>query len=668
MNNLDADDPEPETPIIDSILEKRFCVSLNVHGAYDKKESTTVPPNLVIVEMGLPSQSVYARFYDYMYAIFVDPINLDFLYKPKFTMADFVRDRENAFNKDIKRAKLVQEAILRGDYDFFYKNPYYEGLTPEEQLEFQGKLEELDTIIRKVTIYTEGDAILGRSLKVYDSKGFDATCTIDVSDPDLKPIKWEKDNSFKPILEGITENRSLDKAVTTTEVINYLSYDPRRMKLIIFTCGHVTKNLHDITLELANEANDLRAAFYKERIDNSGPSPITSITHENSSDPYPRNWCISYKDTSSVRTLRAAIEEFGPPANVYGGQSVTSTQTLGNNQSQMPDSLNQHKEKITVICSKDRYEYDRGITTFLYTFLSPSLPTIIRPGTELEFKGAPLDKPFIFLTFTELITEYSELYDSLYLMSKGDIVLYKVADIFDKYITKDEINEWILKNKDILDLYTRLAAEYIMPPFQIDGDKNLGKHVMDFKTFIDIADGPVTQLTEANKLLSEIESLYEDVPDSLNLDNTNRNYQRYIATLDKYNYTEVLDLILHPKPALPPTGIDLSSISEDTIGDISNFIELYIKYSYNNIEYIVDSSAGATPSRIEAATNPMEHFFVKYSEFRRDYLVSNLRAKGGVGGRAGAGTGATMNERKRKRKTRKARKSKNRKSLRKKNK
>ena len=70
--------PEPETPIINSILEPRFCISLNVHGAYNKKESIIVPPNLVIVEMGLPSQSVYARFYDYIYAIFVDPINLNF--------------------------------------------------------------------------------------------------------------------------------------------------------------------------------------------------------------------------------------------------------------------------------------------------------------------------------------------------------------------------------------------------------------------------------------------------------------------------------------------------------------------------------------------------------------------------------------------------------------
>jgi hypothetical protein len=63
--------------------------------------SDTPTPNLVIIEMGLPSQSVYARFYDYMYAIFVDPINLEFLYKPKSTMADFVRDRENAFKKKL---------------------------------------------------------------------------------------------------------------------------------------------------------------------------------------------------------------------------------------------------------------------------------------------------------------------------------------------------------------------------------------------------------------------------------------------------------------------------------------------------------------------------------------------------------------------------------------
>ena len=651
--------PDPKTPIINSILEPRFCISLNVHGAYDRKEYTTGPPNLVIIEMGLPSQSVYARFYDYMYAIFVDPINLDFLYTPKFTMADFVRDRENVFKKDITRAKRSQEAIIRGDYDFFYKNPYYEGLTPEQKFEFQAKLEMLDKIIRKVTIYTEGDIILGRSLKVYDLKGFDATCTIDVSDPNLNPVKWEKDKFFNPILEGITENRSLAEAVTTTQVINYLT-NASPMKLIIFTCGHVTKNLDDITLELANEADALRAAFYKERIDNSGPSPITSISDEKSSDPYPQNWCISYKDTSSVRTLRAAIEEFGPPANVYGGNSVTSTQTLGNKQSQMPDSLNQSKEKITVICSRDRYEYDRGITTFLYTFLSPGLPRIIIPGTELEFEGAPLDKPFIFLTFTELITEYSELYDSLYLISKGDNVLYKVADIFDKYITKDEINEWILKDKDILDLYTRLAAKYIMQPFQIDGDKNLGKHVMDFKTFRDIAGGIVTQLTIANKLLSEIESLYEDDPD-----NRSRYYQGYLDTLAKYKDTEVVDLILDPKPALPPTGVDLSSMRESTIGDISKFIELYIRYSYGNIKFIVDISAYATPSDIEAATN---HFFIKYSEVMREYLLSQLIAKGGggAGGAAGGGARAAMNERKRK--TRKARTFKNRKSLRKKNK
>ena len=136
-------------------------------------------------------------------------------------------------------------------------------------------------------------------------------------------------------------------------------------------------------------------------------------------------------------------------------------------------------------------------------------------------------------------------------------------------------------------------------------------------------------------------------------------------TLDKYKSTEVVDLILDPKPALPPTGVDLSSMRESTIGDISKLIELYIRYSYGNIKFIVDISAYATPSDIEAATN---RFFIKYSEVMREYLLSQLSAKGGggAGGAAGGGARAAMNERKRK--TRKARKFKNRKSLRKKNK
>lgn len=681
MDNLDAAGPEPETPIIDSILEPRFCISLNVHGAYyiekDKTfptklvvAETTVPPNLVIIEMGLPSQSVYARFYDYMYAIFVDPINLDFLYKPKFTMADFVRDRENAFNKDIKRAKLVQEAILRGDYDFFYKNPYYEGLSPEEQLEFQGKLEELDKIIRKVTIYTEGDVIKARSLTKYDKEVFDGTCTIDVRDPDLNPIKWEtiKKNFFNTILDGISEKRKLPHMVKTTELINYLSYDSRAMKLIIFTCGHVTneknvtENLDDIILKLANEADALRAPFYKERINNSGPSPITLIKNKKSSTPYPRNWCIAY-DTSdpSTRFLRVPIEEFVNNANEYIN-NATSSQGYGEH----PD--------MEVICSKDK-EYYPGPSSFLYIVLSPKLslegltpevyPIIKQDLMEGEYKfkrSTPIDKSFIYLTFTELITEYSELYDSMYLVSKGDMTLYKVEEIFNKYITKEEIKSSIETDKDTLHLYTMLAAQYIMPPFQLDGDKK-PYPVMDFKTFRGIAGGYATRLTQANKLLSEIESLYEDDPDDISI-----YYEKYEKTLDKYKGTEVVNLMLKPRSGLPP-ALELCK-NEDPVENISKFIELYIKYSYNDIQFIVDISAGAKSSAIkddiEDNESSIEDYFVEYSKIMREYLLSQLSAGGAGAGGGGAGS-ATMNDRKRKRKTRKARKYKNRKSLRKKN-
>lgn len=655
--------PEPKTPIINSILEPRFCISLNVHGAYDKKTYTIVPANFVVIEMGLPSQSVYARFYDYIYAIFVDPINLNFLDYPKFTMQDFTRDRDNImFDKDIQRGKTIQEAILRGDYASLYDDKY-EALDPNEKRIFQEKLEVLDKVLRKVTIYKPGNKILGRSLQVYDADGFDPTCTIDVRDTNLKAVNWEEEPFLNEILKGIKQYGPLANAATTTEIINELSAAGTPMKIIIFTCGHVTKNLDDIILDLANEVDELRISFYQERIDNSGPSPIKNIKTKERYDPYPRNLCISYKGDPTARFLSVPQEEFTNNANA-NINNVNSTQGYENAEN-MEDT-----EKL--ICSSDNSKY-HGTISFLYTFLSPRLPPIIRPDQlkeRLAFESAPIDKPFISLTFTELISEYLELYDSMYLVSKGDMVLYKVEDLFNKYITKAEIKKWISKDKNTLDLYTRVAAKYIMQPFQLEGDKNLGKHVMDFKTFRDIAGGPITQLTAANKLLSEIESLYEPhFPDAFIPDDRTIYYKKYLKTLDAYKHLQVVDLMRNPRSGLPAT-LDLT-MNEDTPDMITKFIEQYITSSYKSIEFVVDISAYSKPSDIEEEEGT---FFFEYSKSMREYLLTQLRSKGGVPGAAGGGGagggaaagGAAMNERKRK--SRKARKYKNRKSLRKKNK
>jgi hypothetical protein len=139
-----------KTPRIDSAIGAAdVTIGIDAHGFIPSDiEFIEVPANLVIIELGLPNQYTYAEYYIYMYAIFIKPILLNYLYdnnydnKSLYKLSDLL---QNHGHIDVsiytnERGILIQKYLLDGKFEELSSDPF-----PAKSLDFHKKLKRCPT-------------------------------------------------------------------------------------------------------------------------------------------------------------------------------------------------------------------------------------------------------------------------------------------------------------------------------------------------------------------------------------------------------------------------------------------------------------------------------------------------------------------------------------------
>ena len=631
---------EPKTPRIDSATGAgTYTIGIDAHGLIPSGniEFIEVPENFVIIELGLPSQYTYAKYYEYMYAIFIKPILLNYLYDNKSLYEITAILKEGGDIDDIyteEGGNSIQRYLLDGNFEEL--RGMLARILRGPIRDFETKLEILEMVIKNLTIYIPGDFIISRFISAYedlDTKPIkiDETCQVDLlhheqfiilnkmihgqplivdGDASLKQLLVHPDDPLKSLKDIFTydtaNNGSVKDGTTTRNIIGDLT-KLGNVKLIIFTCGGIEygdeANKEEIH-HLITHVMDIRNEFHQERSDNSGPNKAAKAHSAKEEPAYNSGtWCISGK------TLNY-IEEGILPANNRNDKN--SNIPITRNDTRNGDEENQNNPEF---CSTKEYVYT---SYFIYVDLPDSINQISTDET-ITLPNEITSNPFLKLTFSDVIKSEFPLYNVLHIISKEHMTIYKMSNIFSKYITSDEVNK---NGKDkvhvfLLDIYATFAAEYILKPFQIPEQDKTNQRVLSFNDFSRLTVNYVKELMQVTKLNIELESIV--------LHRSERIYNVKYTRIYKDYYTKYLTRF---NPILT-----LDSSAED----IYNFIDLYCRYLYNALNALIYISTISNPNikirkeqlssweqkNIDLAIsgNRMKDFFIESYKYIRNKLI-----------------------------------------------
>ena len=648
--------------IIKSVLEERdLIIGIDAHGIYSPaslEHKVEIPKNLIVIEIGLPTQYTYAKYYDYMYAIFIKPILLNYLYDSTSEMDNLYKMLKRGVDlysySDIyidKDGQEIQKNLLYGNYDVL-RNPRYKAMDDVSKREFESKLETLSEVVKNLTIYMPGESITSRAISAYEHPHtrpdqIDTSCGVDVIDEYTSTI-WKKDNlkklvknededveflgkpdPLKPLLDPIF----VHTGILTGAIIEGLGEFDKKVKLIIFTCSTIDSdaNLDDTdTNELIESVTRVRRKLQAERSNNSGPG-IAAIGRKQVVDErgYNKgNWCINTPDdeifNSQPSILRFSIAEFHDSALTDNTKHVTS-----NNESNESNANSSNE-----YCSPTDYY---SVTRFIYLILEPHTKDIIKPSDgDIQIKK-PTGKPFINFSLRDVLTKQAKLYDSLYLISKEKMTLYKVSYILNDYITEEDIQS----NQSgigllLLEAYQDLAAQYILQPFQVSEKEDYQhQRVISFDKFRYITIEYINKLLKVNELYNKLENIEMNKSGRIYIRDIMRIYTKF-----EFSYFG----------SLQETFKKLVEYKElDKVEKIIKYIERYKELLYRAIQYLVYISTTPVPTdadiiewekdnyiEIDETNDPIqnaciafyketcEEFRSRYNDVESNGILSNL--------------------------------------------
>jgi len=437
-------------PLMDAVLDLSMStVFVDAHGTYPRKiVSVKVPPGMTIIETALPTQDTFSSIFNHLHALLVDPAPLVYLFHPDMKINT---PNKGSTDDEVGKTVSLQQAILMGDYDTVVA---LVGPILGEDPKLLHKLEELESVVQSLTVYTAGDIIFSRELSFFDADELDDTCSVSTSGLALR------EDGFKA---AIKTNAGTTSAAIIAEL---RSLAP--VKLIIMSCGHIKLKGFD----LANAIMPIRQRFWNERDSTAGPPS----THTLSQGAYSTHeWC------HDGTLLKKYIKDVSTAAQ---GRS-TATETQETYTADNDDS----------ICSSN---YTTRLNQFIYVNTGgPSLGD--GKGDEYTID---VNSPFIVTTLDKLLLEYTAIIQNLYLIDKSTMNLIKVTDIlagFDIDLAPE--------NAELIKLYMDSFAKYILNKYHMPADRKEEQAIPSFRVFKEELGSKINEAISTWKFSNKMEVL-----------------------------------------------------------------------------------------------------------------------------------------------------------------